>query len=219
MTRSHTTPARSERMNITVVGYGNVGKAMVKQLTAAGHAVTVTGRQLSGARDVAQAHGASAAPLSSAASQADIVVLAVPYDNAAAALAELGALDGKVLVDVTNPLTSDYMGLTLGHTTSAGEEIARLTKARVVKAFNTLFAQVLDGGAAFPSQAASVFVASDDADAKAQVAALGESMGFAIVDAGGLKNARYLESVAGLNIYLGYGAGLGVQIAPTWIKR
>jgi predicted dinucleotide-binding enzyme len=206
-------------MKITVVGYGNVGKAMVKQLAAAGHDITVTGRHLDGARAVADTFGAAAAPLSSAAAKAELIVLAVPYDNAGAALAELGSLDGKVLVDVTNPLTSDYMGLTIGHTTSAAEEIARLTGASVVKAFNTLFAQVIDGGAVFPSQAASVFVASDAAEAKAKVAALAESMGFAVVDAGSLKNARYLESVAGLNIYLGYGAGLGVQIAPTWIKR
>ncbi|MDR5836122.1 NAD(P)-binding domain-containing protein [Caballeronia sp. LZ034LL] len=206
-------------MKITVVGYGNVGAAMVKQLEAAGHDVQVTGRKLEGAEKVAQQSGATSASLAAAAKDAELVVLAVPYGNAAAALAELGPLDGKVLVDVTNPLTDDYMGLTIGHSTSAAEEIAKLTGASVVKAFNTLFAQVLDGGAAYPSQAASVFVASDDAGAKQKVAAAAESMGFDVIDAGGLKNARYLEAVAGLNIYLGYGAGLGVQIAPTWIKR
>jgi predicted dinucleotide-binding enzyme len=206
-------------MQVTVVGYGNVGAAMVKQLSAAGHKITVTGRHPESAQKVATQHGAYSASLASAADGAELVVLAVPYGNVSAALAELGPLDGKVLVDVTNPLTADYMGLTIGHTTSAGEEIARLTSASVVKAFNTLFAQVLDGGAAFPSQAAPVFVASDDAAAKAKVVTMAKSMGFATMDAGGLKNARYLESVAGLNIYLGYGAGLGVQIAPAWIKR
>jgi predicted dinucleotide-binding enzyme len=206
-------------MKITVVGYGNVGAAMVKQLSAAGHAVTVTGRQQNGAAQIAELHGAKHAPMSSAASNAEIVVLAVPFDNAAQALAELGSLDGKIVIDVSNPLTDDYMGLTIGHTTSAGEEIAKLTKAPVVKAFNTLFAQVLDGGAAFPSQAVPVFVASDDAAAKESVVTLIKSMGFDTIDAGGLKNARYLEAVAGLNIYLGYGAGLGTQIAPAWLKR
>jgi len=44
-------------------------------------------------------------------------------------------------------------------------------------------------------------------------------MGFKTVDAGSLKNARYLEPLAGLNIYLGYGAGLGTNIAPTWISK
>lgn len=206
-------------MKVTVVGYGNVGAAMVKQLSAAGHQVEVTGRKLEGVEKVAAQFGAKSAPLSAAAKEADVVLLAVPYNNAAAALGELGSLKGKVLVDVTNPLTDDYMGLTIGHTTSAAEEIAKLTDASVVKAFNTLFAQVVDGGATFPSQAASAFVAGDDQDAKQKTVALAESMGFGTIDAGGLKNARYLEAVAGLNIYLGYGAGLGVQISPTWIKR
>lgn len=206
-------------MKVTVVGYGNVGAAMVKQLSAAGHQVEVTGRKLEGVEKVAAQFGANSAPLSAAAKNADVVLLAVPYNNAAAALGELGSLKGKVLVDVTNPLTDDYMGLTIGHTTSAAEEIAKLTDASVVKAFNTLFAQVVDGGATYPSQAASVFVAGDDQDAKQKTVALAESMGFGTIDAGGLKNARYLEAVAGLNIYLGYGAGLGVQISPTWIKR
>jgi hypothetical protein len=48
---------------------------------------------------------------------------------------------------------------------------------------------------------------------------LAESMGFAVQAAGGLHNARYLEPLAGLNIYLGYGAGLGTAIAPAWIAR
>jgi predicted dinucleotide-binding enzyme len=206
-------------MKVTVVGYGNVGAAMVKQLSAAGHEVTVTGRQQNGAAQIAELHGAKHAPMNSAASEAEIVVLAVPFDNAALALSALGSLDGKIVIDVSNPLTADYMGLTIGHTTSAGEEIAKLTRAPVVKAFNTLFAQVLDGGAAFPSQAVPVFVASDDSAAKESVVTLIKSMGFDTIDAGGLKNARYLEAVAGLNIYLGYGAGMGTQIAPAWLKR
>ena len=59
----------------------------------------------------------------------------------------------------------------------------------------------------------------DDADAKATVTSLAPSMGFAVTDAGPLKNARYLEPVAGLNIYLGYGAGLGTAMAPAWIHK
>ena len=55
--------------------------------------------------------------------------------------------------------------------------------------------------------------------AKRTVTSLAEGMGFAVIDAGPLKNARYLEPLAGLNIYLGYGAGLGTAIAPTWIHK
>jgi predicted dinucleotide-binding enzyme len=113
------------------------------------------------------------------------------------------------------------MGLTLGHSTSAAEEIAKAVPgAEVVKGFNTLFAQVLAEGADFgKGQKASVFVASDSARAKQVATTLARSMGFDVVDAGGLKNARYLEPLAALNIYLGYGAGLGTAIAPTWIRK
>jgi hypothetical protein len=136
-------------------------------------------------------------------------------------LKSVGDPQGKVVNDITNPLTADYMGLTLGHSTSAAEEIAQAVPgAEVVKGFNTLFAQVLADGADFGNgQKASVFVASDSAHAKQVATTLAESMGFTVIDAGGLKNARYLEPLAGLNIYLGYGAGLGTAIAPTWIRK
>ncbi|MDP0880691.1 NADPH-dependent F420 reductase, partial [Klebsiella variicola] len=63
------------------------------------------------------------------------------------------------------------------------------------------------------------FLASDSARAKQTAVALAQSLGWKTVDAGGLVNARYLEALAGLNIYLGYGAGLGTQIAPVWLNR
>lgn len=211
-------------MQVTVIGAGNMGAAFTQQLTRAGHQVSVTARNADKAQAVAQANpGATAVAMGSAAvASADAIVLATAYGDAAAALQSLGdAVNGKVVIDITNPLTADYMGLTLGHSTSAAEEIAKAAPgAQIVKAFNTVFAQVLAQGANFGNgQTVSVFVASDSERAKETVTALAQSMGFATVDAGGLKNARYLEPLAGFNIYLGYGAGLGTAIAPTWIKR
>ena len=209
-------------MKITVLGAGNMGAAFVKQLTRAGHQVSVASRDGAKAAQVAAANpGAKAVPAAGSADGADLVVLATSFADAAAALQAAGDLKGKVVVDITNPLTADYMGLTIGHSTSAAEEIAKAVPgAEVVKAFNTLFAQVLDGGADFGGgQKLSVFVASDSERAKQSAVALAESMGFQVVDAGGLKNARYLEPLAGLNIYLGYGAGLGTVIAPAWIRK
>ena len=112
------------------------------------------------------------------------------------------------------------MGLTIGHSTSSAEEIAKAVPGvRLVKGFNTVFAQLLGAGSALPDGSkVAVFLASDDAAAKSTVAELAESMGFAVTDAGPLKNARYLEPLAGLNIYLGYGAGLGTAISPTWVS-
>ena len=209
-------------MKVTVIGAGNMGSAFVKQLVRAGHEVSVTARDSAKAAQVAAAYpGAKAVAVAGAANGADAVVLATGYGDAAAALQAVGNLQGKVVIDITNPLTADYMGLTLGHSSSAAEEIAKAAPgAEVVKGFNTVFAQVLGDGADFgEGRKVTVFVASDSARARQTATALAQSMGFEVVDAGGLKNARYLEPLAGLNIYLGYGAGLGTAIAPTWVHR
>ena len=209
-------------MNITVIGAGNMGSAFVKQLTRAGHKVVVTARNLEKAEAVAVANpGSTASALVNSAAQAEVIVLATGFGDAVVALKSVGDLRGKVIIDITNPLTADYMGLTIGHTTSAAEEIAKaVPEAKVVKAFNTVFAQVLAEGAAFGNgHRVPVYFAGDDAAAKTTVNTLIESTGFAPVDAGPLKNARYLEPVAGLNIYFGYGAGKGTAIAPFWLDR
>lgn len=209
-------------MKVTVIGTGNMGAAFVKQLTAAGHSVRVTGRNLVKARALAAQHpGAEAVAADASAHDSAVIVLATGFGDAVAALRSVGDINGKTVIDITNPLTADYMGLTIGHETSAAEEIARAVPgADIVKAFNTLFAQVLADGAEFANgQRGSVFFAGDSAPAKATAKSLIDSLGFQAVDAGGLKNARYLEPLAGLNIYFGYGAGLGTAIAPAWISK
>ena len=209
-------------MNITVIGTGNMGSAFVKQLTRVGHVVRVTGRDLDRAQALAATYpGATAAPAADALGDSEVIVRATGFDDAVPALRALGQLDGKVVIDITNPLTADYMGLTLGHDTSAAEEIARAVPGiELVKAFNTLFAPMLADGPQFADgQIAPVFFASDSERARQTVKALIDSLGFRAVDAGPLKNARYLEPLAGLNIYFGYGAGLGTAIAPTWIAK
>ena len=113
-------------MKVTVIGAGNMGSAFVKQLVRAGHQVSVTARDSAKAAQVATANpGAKAVATAGAASDADAVVLATGYGDAASALNSVGNLRGKVVIDITNPLTADYMGLTLGHSTSAAEEIAK----------------------------------------------------------------------------------------------
>jgi len=205
-------------MKVTIVGAGNMAASFAKRLVPAGHAVRIVGRTPEKAEALARETGATTVSAAEG-KNADIIVLATPYAGAVPALSALGDLSGKVVVDITNPLTDDYMGLTIGHDTSAAEEIARAVPgARIVKGFNTLFAQVLASGPALSNgQVPPVFLASDDAEAKAAAAALAASLGYKTVDAGPLKNARYLEPLAGLNIYLGYGAGLGTVVAPAWL--
>lgn len=209
-------------MKITIIGTGNMGSAFAKQLSTAGHSVRITGRDLTKAQRLASAFsGVEAFAAQEALGDSEVVIVATAYQDAVAALKALGDLSGKVVIDITNPLSADYMSLTIGHKTSAAEEIAQaLPHAQVVKAFNTLFAQVLADGPTFANgQQGSVFVAGDSERAKQTAVAIAQSLGWDAVDAGGLANARYLEPLAGLNIYLGYGAGRGTGIAPAWLSK
>ncbi len=208
-------------MRIAIIGAGSIGSGLATVLARAGIKVTLGGRDVGKTKAVAKAIGAnvSAATLKEAAASAQTVFLAVPYLEAGSALSAAGDLGGKVIVDVTNPLTPDYMGLTLGHSTSAAEEIQKLVPdAKVVKAFNTVFAQIYAAGARINGTAVPVFIAGDDAAATHDVELIARQAGFAPVQVGALRLARYLEPLAGLNIALGYGRGMGTAIAPMWLK-
>jgi predicted dinucleotide-binding enzyme len=129
----------------------------------------------------------------------DIVVLAVPYASAAAVVSEYGdALGGKVIVDISNPVSPDLTGLVTPEGSSGAQEIAKAAPVgvHVVKAFNTLFANVLIAGSA-EGRPVDVFIAGDDSQAKADVSAFIESLGLRPLDAGPLLMARALEN-AGL---------------------
>ena len=206
-------------MNISIIGTGNMAKGLATVFAQAGHSVVLANRDVTKAAALAAEIGGSvsAAGIHDAAASGDVIVLAVPYDAAADVIAAAGGLGDKIIVDITNPLSADYSGLTIGHTTSAAEEIQkRAPNARVVKAFNTVFASVLQAGGMAAGKPATVFVAGNDPQARKVVSDLASSAGFAPLETGGLASSRYLEPVAGLNIALGYGLGHGTDIAPTW---
>ena len=146
------------------------------------------------------------------------MVLAVPYPAIDAVVAELGgSVRDKVVVDVTNALTADFQ-LAVGFTTSGAEELQKkLQGARVVKAFNAVFAEHMDTGQ-LNGTPLTVLAASDDAAAKATVLNLARQMGFDSVDAGPLTNARWLEALGYLNIQLGYMQQMGTQIGFTLVR-
>jgi 8-hydroxy-5-deazaflavin:NADPH oxidoreductase len=219
MTPSSKLKLKGRIMKIAVIGSGNMGSSFVKQLRKAGHTVLVTSQNKTSALTLATDHGATVVEASKV-RDAEIIILATGAADAISALKTAGDLNGKVVVDITNPLTADYMGLTIGHSTSNAEEIANAFPGiRLVKGFNTVFAQLLGAGGALSNGGKiTVFLASDDTEAKNSVTNLAQSMGFGVTDAGPLKNARYLEPLAGLNIYFGYGAGRGTGISPTWVE-
>ena len=206
------------RTKVGIIGAGNMGRAFATRLAGAGHTITITATDPAHAEEAAVKAGphARAVRRDGIARDTDLLILAVPYGAAADALGGAGDVTGKTIVDISNPVTPDYSALALGFSTSAAEEIQKAAPtAKVVKAFNTIYAQIL--GAAPGDTRAQVLYAGDDAGAKAAVRALIESMGFDAVDAGPLVNARLLEPLGMLNIYLGYAAGRGTSIAPVWV--
>lgn len=175
---------------IAIIGNGNVGSAIEQGAKQGGYEVRTTGPD---PKDV-RAAGA----------WADLVILAIPSTARQEALQNLGPLDGKVLVDPTNLLNADWSYA--GDLAKSGAEQVQqwAPRARVVKAFNTVFAQNMASGKV-KGEALSLLVAGDDAAAKKDVMALGQAIGFEAVDVGPLANARYLEALGFLNIQLGYG--------------
>src|SRR4030042_261969 len=186
-------------MKIGIIGKGNVGTAIGTGLTRKGHEVKF------GHRDPKE-------NVADAAKWGEVIVLAVPYESVPEAAKAIGSLaNGKVLLDVTNAV-GDNMNLAIRFSTSAAEELQKkLPKARVVKAFNTVFAQNQSTGRVGNEQL-TLFVASDDAKAKQTIMQLGRDIGFDPVDAGPLRSARYLEPMAMLLINLGDGLGMGTKI-------
>jgi 8-hydroxy-5-deazaflavin:NADPH oxidoreductase len=175
---------------VSIIGTGNMGQAIADVVTKGGHDAELI------------AHAEADKPVTG-----EIVVLAVPYPAVADVLAARGgSLDGKIVVDITNPLDfQTFDSLTVPADSSATAEIAaRLPGARVVKAFNTTFAATLATRTAGPVTT-TVLIAGDDADAKEQLAGILTAGGLGAVDAGALKRARELEAIGFLQITLAAG--------------
>ncbi|MCB1486866.1 MAG: NADPH-dependent F420 reductase [Bauldia sp.] len=206
-------------MSVAIIGAGAMGKALARRIAAAGESVLLTGRDPAKIAEIAGdiPGNVKAGPISSVV-DSDVVILAVPYPAAADALTDAGPLTGKVLVDISNPVGPDR-SLAIGMTTSAGEEVQKLVpQARVVKAFNTIFAELLGLKLSEPDTPPQVMFAGDHEFANHKVEALIRAIGFEPLDAGPLKNARFMEPVGLMMIQLGYGLGRGPRIAPRFVE-
>jgi NADPH-dependent F420 reductase len=211
---------RRGKMKIAIIGTGNMGAGLAAALAGAKHEVVIGSRELGKAIALAEkvGHGAVGAGIPAAVKQAEVVILAVHYGAVGEALKEAGDVTGKVLVDISNPITADFKGLVVGHTSSAAEEIqAQVPHAKVVKAFNTIFAQLLTPEAR-QGKAVQVYVAGDDSAAKEVVSSIAQSIGFEAVESGPLSNSRFIEPIGEMNIHFGYFLGQGTAIAPAWVR-
>ena len=210
-------------MKVGIIGSGNMGSGLARSIARAGHEVLLTGRDLGKAEKVAKEIGpkARAVPLAEVGKGTDVLIAATPAGSQADALRSAGDLKGKIVIDIANPLKPDFSGLSVGHTTSFAEELAKaIPGAKLVKAFNTVFAQVLSEGPDFgEGLRAAAYYCGDNEGAKKLVHVLIESMGFDAIDSGPLENARYLEPLGFLNIWFGYNAKRGTNIALNLVTR
>jgi len=178
--------------SISIIGTGNMARAIGALAVAGGNTVEILGRDQSKAASLAGALGGGATTGEWGAVPAgDIVIVAVMYDSVVPVVAQYGdALAGKVIVDISNPFNSAADGLAIPYGTSIAEDVAKAAPASagVVKAFNTIFGYVLA-----QRRPLDVFIAGDDARAKAGVAEFIESLGLRPRDTGGLKMAHWLE--------------------------
>ena len=210
-------------MKIGVIGSGNVGSALGKIWGKNGHEIRFSSRNPEKLKALAESIGKNASyslPVE-AAKFGEVIALAVPWGQAENAIKSAGSLEGKILIDCTNPLKPDYSGLAVGGTTSAAEEVARLASgAKVIKAFHTTFAALMQSESRmFGSINPTGFYCGDDAAAKAVVANLIQETGLEPLDVGPLANARYLEPLAMLMINLGFAQKMGTNIAIKLLRR
>jgi len=210
-------------MKIGIIGSGNVGGALGTRWAQAGHQVAFGSRN-PGADDLKQLVAkagtkARAATLQEAARDSEVLLLATPWPATQEVLEGLGSLAGKIVIDATNPLLPNLQGLEYGTTTSGAEQVARwATGAKVVKAFNTVGANIMEQ-TPFGAERPVLFYCGDHAGAKEIVHILAEEPGFEAVDAGPLTQARLLEPFALLWISLALVQGLGRDIAFKLLKR
>lgn len=191
-------------MHIGIIGAGKVGSTLGAAFSKAGHAVTL------GVREPGKHPGSVS--IAQAVSSSEVLVLATPFAALNAVVESTGPLEGKVVIDATNPLLPGLV-LAVGHTDSGAEVLQRLVpKARVVKCFNTVGTEVM-ANAKVGGRAATMFLCGDDGEARTAAHALATSLGFDAADVGPLKNARLLEPAAVLWIHLAMVEKLGRRIA------
>jgi 8-hydroxy-5-deazaflavin:NADPH oxidoreductase len=209
-------------MKIAVLGAGNVGGALGKLWAGRGHEVRFgvpdPGSEKLKTLLASTGGKAQAGSNREAAAASEVVVLSVPWPAAEQAIRDCGDLKSKVVIDCTNPLRSDFKGLEVGTTTSAAEQVAAWSGAKVVKAFNTIGAGNY-GKAEFAGTRADGFYCGDDTAAKDKVKPLIADIGLNPVDVGPLRNARLLEPLAMLWIDLAINQKWGANHAFKLLRR
>jgi predicted dinucleotide-binding enzyme len=185
-------------MNVTIIGTGNMAKGIATRLVSGGHKVSIHAKDAAKGNELAEylkiANSSADVSVASVGSDAnDIVIAAIPYSEVESVGNSYGGFDGKIFVDITNPVDFNTFQLIPEAGQSGAQEVAKLLpKATIVKAFNTTLAGPLEAGQV-EGKELDVFIAGDDQDAKTKVSELVKTSGLRPVDVGPLANSRHLE--------------------------
>ncbi len=186
---------------VGIIGTGNMGMGLAKQFAKLGYDVMLGSRNPEKAKEKADSieGKVKSGTIQEAADFGDIVVPAVKFPLVLDVLKQLGSLEGKIVLDISNPV-----GVELESTTSAAEEIAKvIPRTKIIKAFNTIFSSIIHTNPKYGDQKATLLICGDDKESKKTVAVLAEEMGYEPIDVGPLKNARYTEAMTLLLIQVG----------------
>jgi len=203
-------------MRIGIIGAGVMGMALARLFRRSGHELVMGSR-----RNLLSENGFRFGPYADAVRFGQVVVLATLWEGTQAAIAQCGPLRNRILIDATNPEDESGRNVLRAEGISGAEQIALWAEgARVVKAFNHIYAEVLDSGPSLDGRTASAFHCADDRGAKAAAAELIAGAGFDPVDAGPLASAHALEALAALMVELvrrqGHGPG---DVALRLLRR
>jgi len=212
-------------MKVAIIGAGNVGGALAGNWAQKGHEIFLGVRDPTAEKTqslLAKLGGkARAGTAAEAAAAGDVIVVSTPWPATETVIRSMGDLKGKIVLDATNPLTrgTDGISLAIGHSTSAGEKVqewaagASVYKTLNTKGFGNMANPVFNGVKSV------MFVAGDDAGNKRKVMELVGDLGFEVIDAGPLRNARLLEAHAMLWIDLALARGQGRDFAFGILRR
>ncbi len=208
-------------MKIGIIGTGRLGSALGKMWAEKGHSIVFGSRDPDKAKKLATSIGsnASGGTYEETVKFGDIIILAVPWSGAKESIKIAGDLSGKIIVDSTTTAAPHLGGALISVTPSAAEKVAKWAEgADVVKVVHTIGVDSLNK-LQFGTQQASLFICGDNLEAKSKVKKLGVDLGFDVIDAGSLKNARLIEPLAMLWIDLAYNQGMGTDIAFKLLRR
>ncbi len=190
--------------NGAIIGQGNAGSALEKGLQQNGYETKTVGKEPERVQALTE--------------WGEVIILAIPFPERSNAVDAMGdAVDGKILVDVTNALSENSEYASSLEESGAEELQAMVPDATVVKCFNTVFSEHMPSGK-LEGDALTVFAASDDEEARETVVSMAREIGFDAVDAGPLEKARWLEPLGYLNMQLAFDQDMGTNIGFRLVR-